>query len=74
MNSALFRREIFRLFVMCEQWLVRWIHRQLEVRQVCKGAPWLIAEQALETPRIRQALSGRNPRPPEPNQQDLDFA
>ena len=46
----------------------------LPARQACKGAPWLIAEETLETPRIRQALSGRSPLPPDPNQQDLDFA
>ena len=45
----------------------------LPARQACKGAPWLIAETALETPEVRAALSGKGPLTADPNQQNLDF-
>ena len=42
-------------------------------RQACKGAPWLIAEEALETPEVQDALSGKGPLTTDANQQSLDF-
>ena len=46
----------------------------LPARQACKGAPWLIAEQGLETAAVREALAGRSALPPDPDQQVLDLA
>ena len=46
----------------------------LPARQACKGAPWLIAEQGLETAAVREALAGRSALPSDPDQQVLDLA
>ena len=46
----------------------------LPARQACKGAPWLIAGQALETAAVRAALAGRSALAPDPDQQALEFA
>ena len=45
----------------------------LPARQACKGAPWLIAEQALDRPEVRAALAGKGPLTADPNQQVLDL-
>ena len=45
----------------------------LPARQACKGAPWLIAEQAIETPQVREGLLGKGPLTRDPNQQVLSF-
>ena len=45
----------------------------LPARQACKGAPWILAEQALEAPAVREALAGKVPLTPDQNQQVLDF-
>ena len=45
----------------------------LEARQACKGAPWLIAAQALDRPEVREGLAGKGPLTTDPNQQVLDF-
>ena len=45
----------------------------LPARQACKGAPWLIAAQALERPEVREGLAGKGPLTTDPNQQVLDF-
>ena len=44
----------------------------LEARQACKGAPWLIAAQALDRPEVREGLAGKGPLTTDPNQQVLD--
>ena len=33
----------------------------LPARQACKGAPWLIAAEALESPEVRAWLAGKRP-------------
>ena len=45
----------------------------LPARQACKGAPWLIAETALDLPQVRAALAGKVPLTPDPNQEVLCF-
>ena len=45
----------------------------LEARQAFKGAPWLIAERALEAPQVREALAGRVQMTPDPNQEVRPF-
>ena len=45
----------------------------LPARQACKGAPWLIAETALDLPQVRAALAGKGPLTADPNQEVLCF-
>ena len=45
----------------------------LPARQACKGAPWILDEQALETPAVREASAGKSPLTLDQNQQVLDF-
>lgn len=57
------------------QWVVRRLIGKgvLPARQACKGAPWLIAESALDLPQVRAAMAGKAPLTTDPNQQVLDF-
>ena len=45
----------------------------LPAHQACKGAPWLIAESALATPEVREALSAKGPLTGDSSQRTLDF-
>ena len=45
----------------------------LPARQACKGAPWIIQQDALATPEVRAELTRRRPLTPDPNQTTLDF-
>ena len=45
----------------------------LPARQACKGAPWIIHNEALELPEVLARLSKRGPPTPHPNQTSLDF-
>ena len=58
-----------------DPWRVRRLIQRgiLPARQACKGAPWLITEEALERPQVREALAGKAPLTPDPNQQVLGF-
>ena len=56
-------------------WQVRRLIQRgiLPARQACKGAPWLIAAEDLARPRVREALAGKVPLTPDPNQEVLCF-
>jgi hypothetical protein len=58
-----------------DPWRVRRLIQRgiLPARQACKGAPWLIAAQALDRPEVREGLAGKGPLTTDPNQQVLDF-
>ena len=58
-----------------DPWRVRRLIQRgiLPARQACKGAPWLITEEALARPQVREALAGKAPLTPDPNQQVLSF-
>ena len=45
----------------------------LPARQASKGAPWLIAEPALDRPEVRAGLAGKGPLTADPNQQVIDL-
>jgi hypothetical protein len=45
----------------------------LPARQACKGAPWIIRQQALDAPDVRAELARRRPLTPNPNQTMFDF-
>ena len=45
----------------------------LPARQACKGAPWIIREDALDSPEDRARLAGRSPLTANPNQESFDF-
>ncbi len=45
----------------------------LAARQACKGAPWIIREEALACTEVLNALSQRRPLTPDPNQTSFDF-
>ena len=45
----------------------------LPARQACKGAPWIIREDALDNPDVLARLAGRCPPTENPNQESFDF-
>ena len=45
----------------------------LPARQACKGAPWIIREDALDSPEVLAALAGRSPLTANPDQRNCDF-
>ena len=45
----------------------------LPARQACKGAPWIIREDALTNPDLLAELAGRRPLTVNPNQKRFDF-
>ena len=45
----------------------------LPARQACKGAPWIILEDALDSPDVLAGLAGRRPLTANPNQESFDF-
>ena len=45
----------------------------LPARQACKGAPWIIREDALDSPEVLAALAGRSPLTANPDQKSGDF-
>ena len=45
----------------------------LPARQACKGAPWIIQRETLESPEVLAGLSKRRPLTPDPNQTNLGF-
>ncbi len=45
----------------------------LPARQACKGAPWIIREDALDSPDVLARLAGRRPLTTNPNQKRFDF-
>ena len=45
----------------------------LPARQACKGAPWIIREDALDSPDVLAGLAGRRPLTTNPNQKRFDF-
>ena len=47
---------------------------RIEARQACKGAPWVIPEQAIADPTLTSAATARHkPVTPDPNQESLVF-
>ncbi len=45
----------------------------LPARQACKGAPWIIRQEALAAPEVRAELARRRPLTPDPNQTSMNF-
>ena len=45
----------------------------LSARQACKGAPWIIREDALNSPEVLAGLAGRDPLTASTDQASLDF-
>lgn len=45
----------------------------LPARQACKGAPWIIPEDALDSPEVLAGLAGRDPLTANPDQESFDF-
>ena len=45
----------------------------LPARQACKGAPWIMAENALHAPQVVAAMVGRGPLTTDPKQKTLRF-
>ena len=45
----------------------------LPARQACKGAPWIMAENALHAPQVVAAMVGRGPVTTDPKQKTLRF-
>jgi len=45
----------------------------LPARQACKGAPWIIREDALDSPDVLAGRVGRRPLSADPNQESLEF-
>ena len=45
----------------------------LPARQACKGAPWIIREDALDSSDVPAKLAGRSPLTANPNQKSFDF-
>ena len=46
----------------------------LPASQACKGAPWIISEDALERPEVVAELDRKRPLTPNPDQSNLDFS
>ena len=45
----------------------------LPARQACKGAPWIISQEAIDAPDIRAILSRKASPKLDPQQQSIDF-